>query len=538
MARVFRHTYTQTRSDGSKVTKETRKWYIDFVDHDGRRRRVPGFTDKVATQQRAAELERGVERRRSGLVDRFAEHLKRPLADHVDEWGEALTAKGGTEQHSKLSANRVRRIVKACKFRLWSDVSASRVSRYLADRRSEGLSAESSNHYLRAFKSFCRWCVLDGRAPDNPAAHLQIVNTEVDRRHDRRAFTDEELTRLIETTHGGSDRFGMTGPDRAMLYCLAVETGLRAGELRSLTAKSFALTADPPTVTVAAGYSKRRREDVLPMRESLALDLREHFPAKHPDALAFPMPSAYRLPKMLRADLAAGREEWISEAKGNPQEHERRAGSCFLAYRDDAGRVLDFHAFRHTFITNLARGGVHPKIAQELARHSTITLTMDRYTHSVQADRSEALNVLPEVGVGRGEGQRATGTYDAGSHPTGGKAKTATTPARGDRHGHKSGEKLGAPLGVSLGVSADGACRPQSAHDGEPSQRAESEQSRKSNDCGTLDGGCRCESSTDGEKTDWVGADLNRRHTDFQSVALPTELPTRKLLVWRNLRSP
>ncbi len=26
----------------------------------------------------------------------------------------------------------------------------------------------------------------------------------------------------------------------------------------------------------------------------------------------------------------------------------------------------------------------------------------------------------------------------------------------------------------------------------------------------------------------WAGADLNRRHTDFQSVALPTELPARK----------
>jgi hypothetical protein len=25
---------------------------------------------------------------------------------------------------------------------------------------------------------------------------------------------------------------------------------------------------------------------------------------------------------------------------------------------------------------------------------------------------------------------------------------------------------------------------------------------------------------------EWAGADLNRRHTDFQSVALPTELPT------------
>ena len=26
----------------------------------------------------------------------------------------------------------------------------------------------------------------------------------------------------------------------------------------------------------------------------------------------------------------------------------------------------------------------------------------------------------------------------------------------------------------------------------------------------------------------WAGVDLNHRHTDFQSVALPTELPARK----------
>jgi hypothetical protein len=27
---------------------------------------------------------------------------------------------------------------------------------------------------------------------------------------------------------------------------------------------------------------------------------------------------------------------------------------------------------------------------------------------------------------------------------------------------------------------------------------------------------------------EWAGAELNRRHTDFQSVALPTELPARQ----------
>ncbi len=69
-------------------------------------------------------------------------------------------------------------------------------------------------------------------------------------------------------------RKGMSGPERAMLYRLAVETGLRAGELRSLIRSSFQLDGDKPTVTVAAAYSKRRREDILPLRPELVEELR------------------------------------------------------------------------------------------------------------------------------------------------------------------------------------------------------------------------------------------------------------------------
>lgn len=46
------------------------------------------------------------------------------------------------------------------------------------------------------------------------------------------------------------------------------------------------------------------------------------------------------------------------------------------------GEVFDFHALRHTFITNLANFGVHPKDAQILARDSDIKLTMDYYTRT------------------------------------------------------------------------------------------------------------------------------------------------------------
>jgi len=61
--------------------------------------------------------------------------------------------------------------------------------------------------------------------------------------------------------------------------------------------------------------------------------------------------------------------------------------------------MADFHALRHTFITNLANSGVHPKVAQALARHSTITLTMDRYTHTVVGEQTAALAALPDLGA-------------------------------------------------------------------------------------------------------------------------------------------
>ena len=39
-----------------------------------------------------------------------------------------------------------------------------------------------------------------------------------------------------------------------------------------------------------------------------------------------------------------------------------------IDYMDDGGRVADFHALLHSFISALATGGVAPKIAQSLAR--------------------------------------------------------------------------------------------------------------------------------------------------------------------------
>jgi hypothetical protein len=76
--------------------------------------------------------------------------------------------------------------------------------------------------------------------------------------------------------------------------------------------------------------------------------------------------------------------------------------------------VLDFHGLRHQYITALTAAGVHPKTAQTLARHSTIDLTMNCYTHQLRTDVADALATVPGPAAAPDrEWQRATGTYGA-----------------------------------------------------------------------------------------------------------------------------
>jgi hypothetical protein len=104
---------------------------------------------------------------------------------------------------------------------------------------------------------------------------------------------------------------------------------------------------------------------------------------------------AEKAAKMIRRDLNAARATWIAEAASDAEKSEHE-DSDFLLFETEEGRA-DFHALRHMFITNLAGSGVHPKLAMELARHSTITLTMDRYTHVGLLDMNAALESMPGI---------------------------------------------------------------------------------------------------------------------------------------------
>ncbi len=96
---------------------------------------------------------------------------------------------------------------------------------------------------------------------------------------------------------------------------------------------------------------------------------------------------------MMSADLASARTKWISEASDDKERLERTQ-SDFLSYQSDDSVFADFHSNRHTFITNLGKAGIAPKMAQTLARHSDIRLTFNVYSHVEEKEQSQAVGLL------------------------------------------------------------------------------------------------------------------------------------------------
>ena len=239
------------------------------------------------------------------------------------------------------------------------------------------------------------------RTPDDVLAGLSQFNEETDRQHIRRELTSAELAYLLaHVEKNPKPNFRLSGQVRAMAYRVALGTGFRVKELRTLTPASFDLDGNPPTVKVAAAYSKRRRQDIQPIRSDLADTLRPWLAQHKHDQRLFPLP--HNTSKMLQRDLAAARSSWNAEALTDT-EKERRNASDFLRYQDTTGRVADFHALRHTYISGLVASNASVKTAQELARHSTPVLTIGRYSHTRLHDLIGALDALPNYQPQDGE---------------------------------------------------------------------------------------------------------------------------------------
>ena len=382
------------------LAKRRSFWYIGFTDYRGKRKTVRGYSDKGATERLAASLEEEARQIRSGLKPIPLSNDNESVEQAIASFKEHLQDKDVSTKQVGEVVGKLNRLAQDCRWQSVRQISDVDVERRLSQYRSEGMGKRTSNHYLRAIKQFASWLVATRRLRENPLTQLKMLNADTDRRHARRALAPEELARLVQAAAKGRVIEGISGPDRAMMYLIAAWTGYRKGEIGSLRESSLALKADPPTITVDALYSKRRRSDVQVLHPELAEQITVWLATKKldPNELLFPISARSggterKTAKMMRRDLNAARKAWLKEASDS-KEKAIREKSEFLLYLDSQKRFADFHANRHTFITNLGRAGVSAKTAQTLARHSDIRLTLNTYSHSELVEQQAAIERL------------------------------------------------------------------------------------------------------------------------------------------------
>ncbi len=380
-----------------------------------------GCRDETAARSVLADLERRAELVKAKVItsaeDTIAQHQKTTLADHFDAYGEHLRAKEVTGKRVKESRYYLERLAAECPFASLADLRREALERWLGKRTAEGMSARNRNAFREVAVAFGNWCCETDRLVSNPFDAIPKANTKADSRRPRRAMTEDELRRLLDvarrrpmlealTIRRGPrkgeltanvkphvrERLELLGWERALIYRTLVLSGLRKGELESLTVGQFTLDEARCFATLNAADEKNREGNVIPIRADLAADLRAWLDAKLERLQGEAVRDGGSIPARLPADtpvfsvphklyLILGRD---LKAAGIPK-------------RDERGRVLDVHALRTTFGTMMSRAGVSPRTAQAAMRHSTIDLTMNVYTDPKLLDIHGALDALPAL---------------------------------------------------------------------------------------------------------------------------------------------
>jgi len=404
--------------------------------------KATGCRDEAAARAVLAESVKRSEHVRSGIItptqEAVADQQATLLAGHFEAYLTHLEAKGVSDTYKANVQHNLTRVAVECGFNRLADLRRSSVEKWMTQRAAEGMGARTRNTHRAAIVAFCNWCVETNRLSVTPLARLCKADEKSDCRRQRRALTEGELVRLLDvaqrrpmseamTVRSGRRkgravacvrpkvrrRLEMLGRERALIYKTLVLTGLRKGELASLTVGQLELDGQTPHAVLKAADAKNRQDARIPLRADLVADLQQwlsdELEASRDDCSA----SGEPMPATLPADTPL-----FNVPAGLSRILNRDLALAGICKHDDRGRTADVHALRHTFGTHLSKGGVAPRTAQAAMRHGSIDLTMNTYTDPELLDVRSALDVLPELpltGRDKGARERATGTDGAGA---------------------------------------------------------------------------------------------------------------------------
>jgi integrase len=263
-------------------------------------------------------------------------------------------------------------------------LDARHVQALLRSKLDEGLSPTTVRYTYavlrRALKQAKRWRLVEHNVAEDVDPPRQI-------KQETKVLSSEQVRALLVAARG--DRL-------ESLYVLGVTVGLRQGELLGLRWDDV----DLKTGKLKIDRQLQRRRD----GSGLAL-----VPTKTGRGRTVRLGSAAT--KALKAHRQRQAEEKLKAGSlypdhhlifvttiGTPLDAQNVVNRSFKPLLERAGLPpIRFHDLRHTCASLLLSKGINPKIVQECLGHSSITVTMDVYSHlmpDIQAGAADAMDDL------------------------------------------------------------------------------------------------------------------------------------------------
>lgn len=366
-------------NEGSIYHRSDGRWTaVVSVGYEGGRRRRKAFYGRTR-QEVARKLTTALKAKEDGLgLPQERETVGRFLRSWLESVQPSLRPR--TVEAYDLN---IRRLIPHIGTIRLARLTPKAVQSCYGDLLTRGLSARSVQqaHAVlhRAMRQAVQWGLL-GRNPADAVAPPRPARREM------RTLGSVEVQQLFEAT---------AGERLHALWVLLVTTGLRLGEALGLAWEDLDTEAGRLSVTRALQRQRgvglvfvepktaRSRRSVLVPASTLAA-VREHRTMQ------------------LAERLALG-PAWEELGLVFCHQHGRPLDPSFVdrefhsaLKRAELPRVR-VHDLRHTAATLLLERGVHAKIVQDMLGHSTITLTLDLYSHVTPTMQQEAVAQMEAI---------------------------------------------------------------------------------------------------------------------------------------------
>ncbi len=404
------------KGEGSIDQRSDGRWRAYVTLPDGKRKYLYGKTRQEVVRKLSA-AKRDLERMHTLPDERTT------VEDFLKIWLDGITPVMRPQSMRRYRQAMEDHVMPVLGRRRLTQLLPEDVQRLYAQKLASGLSAPTVRivHFVlhRALRDAERW----GRCARNVA---DLVDPPRLPRKEAPVLTPEQARRVLDAARG--HRF-------EVIFHMALRTGLRRGELLALrwrdvdpdagivrvtgTLQPVPLGAEP-IIAEPKSRSARRSISVDP---SLAAMLRQH-------------------KRLQTAQQAAAGTEWFdgdfifTNDLGRPIAPMTLLRDWYLLLESIGLPRVPFHTARHTAATLMLSSGVSPRVAAERLGHSTVSITLDRYSHVTESLRRDAAMAIDRA------------LRQAGYQPV---------PDRGSDRGSKPPERHAEGADASVGEGSDDA---------------------------------------------------------------------------------